>query len=394
MAYYLLREDELSTQVESTYGTKPGSPAAGDYFKHTSTRLTINRITETYYRDKDRDLAQASVKNVQIGRQKSTIGIDADLIPSGNAATPTAPDTKNLWKELFGKATTLTANSTIAAGSTATIINLAGGGGAATGIRTGGGDIIVVDTGGTFGLEARRVVSRSTDAVTLDRALGQVPANAQNVYCGTTYQLDITQLASLHLWLWNGALKYRYPGVILNQGGIKVDFSQRTPVATQSFSGEAQPEAANADTRATPTTAGNPLVPASGKIWLGATKAFMVNAMFSLKNGYELRDSESDALQPNAVKRTGNGGGRYVVEQELDFFFTDTMQTFYDASRTLTAIDTICQLGNSPGNIVVWSCPKWQPIGNDTDFGTEIGLKLLGRALGTSGDDEISLAFV
>jgi hypothetical protein len=399
MTYFYVREDELSAQTEVTYGTKPGSPAAADFFKHTSSRINISRVTEQYYRDRDRDFQQASVKNVQIGRQKVNFGLDADLIPSGVSGTPTAPDIKRLLTALMGKATTLTAHTTLTAGSTTTVLVLTAGGGAASGIRTGGGDIIVVDVDAANGLEARRVVSRATDTVTVDRALSAAPATGRAVYVGTTYQLDITQLPSLYFWLWNGILKYAYPGVILNEGQLNVNFGDRVPVAKCSFKGEGMPEIANTDSRPTPTTAGNPLVPTIGKAWFGATKlhtaagAGFITAMLSIKNGLELRDKESGALYPVGVKRTGNNS-RYVVEQTIETFFTDAMQTFYDAAKTLTAIDTLIQLGVAVGNIVVWSCPKWQPVGDDADQDGELGLKLSGRALGTAGDDETSIAFI
>src|SRR6266849_1492005 len=100
MVYFLVREDELSCQVEVTYGVRPGAPVAGDFFKHTSSRLNISRVVEQYYRDRDRDFQQASVKNIQTGRRKTTFGLDADLIPSGVSATPTAPDIKRLLTAL------------------------------------------------------------------------------------------------------------------------------------------------------------------------------------------------------------------------------------------------------------------------------------------------------
>jgi hypothetical protein len=392
--YFLTREDEFSSQPEVTFNTKPGSPAAGDFFKHTTGRGQISRETNAYYRDKDNDFQQASVKNLQIGRQKSKWAIDADLIPSGNAATPTAPDTKNLWKAAMGKVTTLAANSAIAAGSTATIINLTGGGGAATAIRVGGGDLIAVDGGAGVGFEVRRVVSRATDAVTLDRALSGVPTNGATVLCGTTYQFDITQLPSLHFWLWNGVLKYRYGGAVVMAAEVNVNFDGNTPVVTQKFSGEACPEVANADSRpGSPTTSGLPLLPSVGKVWLGTTKLPITGCGMKIQTGLELRNSESDQLSPTAVKRTGNNA-RYVVEQTLDGFFRDDYQTFYDAARTLTAIDTIMQLGVLAGNIVAWSCPRWQPRADTPDRGQETGLKLSGRSLGVNGDDEISIAFL
>lgn len=392
--YFLVHEDELSVQPEVTYGVKPGVAAAADFFKHTSTRVGITRKLDRYYRDQDRDFQQASVKSAHTGRQSTGISIDGDLIPNGSAVTPTAPDTNNFWKALFGSGTTLTGHTTTGAGTVGTALVLAAGGGVASGIRVGGGDLIAVDVDATNGVEVRRVVSRTVDAVVLDRALTADPAAGQNVYVGTTYNLSTTTLISLYLWLWNGAIKYQYPGLSLSDGSITVDFSQKTPVAKQKFAGEASVEVPNADARPTPTTHGIPLVPSKGKVWFGTTKlAAMINMMISIKSGLELRNVEASQLSPTGVKRTGNNA-RWLVEQSIETFFTDSMQTFYDGARTIGAIDTIVQLGTSVGNIVAWSCPKWQPDAANSENGGELGLKFSGRALGTAGDDEVSLAFI
>jgi hypothetical protein len=93
------------------------------------------------------------------------------------------------------------------------------------------------------------------------------------------------------------------------------------------------------------------------------------------------------------VKRTGNES-RYAVEQTLEMYFTDAVKSFYDAAYTLGAIDSIVQLGVTPGKMVIWSCPKWQPRAERTEQDGEVGLRLVGDALGPNGDDEVSIAFV
>lgn len=399
--FYLLREDEFAVALESTYGVSPGSPAAGDFFKHTSTHAGIGHELEELYRDRDRDNGQASVKTLQTGRAKSPVKLEADVIPAGVTGAPTEPDTKNLWLGILGKKQVCTAHTTTAAGSSGVTLNLAVGGGAASGINVAGGDIIGVDVDGTNGIECRQVASRSGDVVTLAAALSANPVAARNVYTGVTYLLDQSQLRSFHLWLFNGALKYKVPGVILNDLAMGISFSDGVPMLHAAWSGEGQPEAAQTETRPTPTAQGVPLAGVIGKVWIGAVAYVVVGMNLHINNGLELRSHESNALYPTGVKRTGNNS-RYIVEQTLELYETtgggtgEDTQALYDGGKVAgrTSRDTTVQIGNTVGNIVAWRTRNWKPKFERSEQNGERGLTASGRALATSNDDEIAVAFL
>lgn len=393
MSNELLREFELAVQEEASYGTSPGALAGGDFFKHTSS-LGIKRSIARYDRDKDRDYQQGSVLNTQKGREKASVSIECDLIPSGNGTTPTEPDIDSLVKACLGNKHKATAHTTTAAGSTGTTLNLATGGGASSGIAAG--DLIAVDIDGAGTYEVRRVVSIATDVVTIDRAFTSNPATGRTVKVGTTYRLSSTAaLLSLHLWRFNGNnLRYKVPGVGLSDMGIDIDFSSTTPVATVKFSGEGQQQVTQTTSKPTASVAGVPLLPSVGKVWIGGTRYNGIKASLALKTGIELRSRESDQLLPNGLKRTGNNS-RFDVTQMLSVYAdASTTKTLFDNTQTLSAFDTIVQLGNTPGNIVAWCTPNWRPDAEEQEEEGEIGYSFNGRVYGTSGDDELFLAFI
>jgi hypothetical protein len=390
---FLARESELAIQREVTYGTSPGALVGADFFKHTSLPL-VGREIERYYRDRDRDYNQASVLSVQKGRERSKISIECDLIPSGNAATPTEPDIDVIVEAGFGSKHKATAHTVTVVGSVGVTLNLAVGGGAASGLAAK--DLVAVDiAAGAY--EVRQVVTLVGDVVTMDRALTTDPAAGQAVKVGTTYKLLNTSLLSSYLWRYNGDnLRYAVPGVCFQELEASVNYAEGTPVGKFKATGEGKPQVTQSTARPTPATAGEPLVPTIGKLWIGTVRVNMINAMFNLNNGLELRTRESDALAPNGIKRTGNNS-RYAVKQTLEFYsFTSApnTKTYYDAAPSLGGLDVLVQHGVIPGSIVAWRTPKFVPDIEETDQEGEIGYKLDGRALGTVNEDEIYLAFI
>jgi hypothetical protein len=397
MTYLLTREVELAVMAESTYGTSPGSPAGTDMFKQTS-RLHITPKRERKFRDMDGDYQQASILSAHQGRQSSDLKIDCDLIPSGNATTPTAPDIDLMLQHHFGTSLIGTAHTTTAAGSAGTSLVLTPGGGAASGIAAG--QLIAVDVDATFGYEARRVISIATDTVTVDRAFSAAPATGRTVKVGKTYKFLNTASLSLYLHQWIAATGARHavPGVILPNFEINCGFAEQTPTGKVSFSGRGMAEVTHAIARPTPTTAGVPLVPANGSVWIGTTKLAILSASLKSNNGFELRENESSSLQPNGPKRTGNNS-RYSVEQSLEMLYgtgtPDTAAIYQSAKASeTTPLDVLVQLSQVPGTIVAWCTPKFVAQENRSEIGGEFGLNLSGRAIGTTGDDEVFLGFL
>jgi hypothetical protein len=392
MAYYLLRNDELAVNEEVTYGTSPGNPAGADYFKHTSAHVNITPDTEEAWRDRDRDGNQASVLENYTGRASRQVKIECDLVPSGVSGTPTAPDADLLFKNAIGSRVTRTAHTTLTAASTTTLLNFTAW--RRRGVGHGGRR---PDRRRRLGRLRRRGAARREHRDRrrhVDRALSAAPASGRSVYVGTKFTPSEADLASLHLWLFNiNQLRYEVPGLVLNEFGIACNFADGVPMVKA-----ASPASRSRKSR-TPSPArrrsprARPSCRASGRSGSARSSTRSSTAAITFKNGKDLRNNESDALAPSAVKRTGNGS-RYTCEQTIQLLATEGAsgtQQFFDGGKTRTAIDSIVQLGVAPGRMVAWTTRNWRPRGERTEIDGEVGFRLTGRALGTAGDDEINL---
>jgi hypothetical protein len=391
--YFNTREVELAVQDEATYGTDPGTPAAGDFFKHTS-RLHFTPEIARYFREEDGSVGQGSVLGVQDGRQRCAVRIEVDAIPSGTGTTP--PDIDLLLVNALGSKLTGTANTTTTSGSSGTSLVLTAGGGAASGIVAG--MLFAVDVDATYGVEVRRCVSIATDTVTMDAALSADPLTGRDVYVGTTYKASFAAVGSLYLHQFITGVKHAIPGLILPEYEISVGYNSDTPVVKQSFGGMGKQEVVHTETRPTPTTAGDPLIPTKGYGFVGATRYCIVQATLRTNNGRALRQNESCSLEPTGVKFTENNG--YTsVEEELHMLLstgdTDTSALYNSAkAAAATPLSVIVQNGITPGKIVAWNTPKFIPLPERIEMDGEMGVKLAGRCIGTSGDDDVFVAFL
>lgn len=395
ITYINHQDHDLAFQIESTYGTDPGSVSGTDFFKHQSNADAIKHSVARYDRAGDRDYNQGDVISTTKGRERSDISLAFDVIPNGSTGTPTAPDISNLLKVHFGTASTLTAHTTTTSGTSGTTLKLTTGGGAASGIPTGGGCLIAVDVSSTYGIEVRRVVSRSTDDVVVDRAFSANPATGRNVYVGTTYKFSSsTQLSgTLKQFLGGTSVKKKVTGVVLPNLTLDCDGGTSEVVLKGTLSGMGQQVQSLSDSRPSITTNGVPLAGIVGKVWLGSSKFSTVKVNLTSNNGVDLRFNQFDSLYPTGAKRTGNGG-RFNVTQTLDLFYTggdQDAQTIYDNAQSLTAQDVIVQLGPAVGAMVAWSTPRFIPDGTLSNNNGEFGLTLSGRCYGTSGDDSLLL---
>ncbi len=399
---FLEREHEFSAQEEVTYATDPGAAAAGDSFKHQTGLDAVKRVIARYDRNKDRDYAQASVLSTQKGRESTTIKISGDLIPSGNATTPTVPDMDKLFKAIFGSVHTATAHTTTTTGSTGVTLNLTAGGWTASGLADG--DLLAVDVDTTNGYEVRQVVSHAGDVVTVDRAFSVNPATGRMVKVGTTFKLLNTALISLYLKRWIGGAGYRLavPGVILSDLQINVDTAAATPVAKVAFTGKGSAELVHSEARPTFTFLGAPLVPEKTIVWFDAgitpRKLYLAGpAALKVDNGMDLRDSESRSLNPTGTMRTGNDS-RYNCDLSLGMLLTtgdEDTTAVYASLQSLGSLDVLVQLGKTAGQIVAFRCPKWIPEGTLGAREGEVAITLgAGRVYGSAGDDEVVLGFI
>lgn len=391
---HLARDVEIFVQEEAAWGTSPGALAGTDALKHTSGKA-IKKVVARLDRDQDRDNNSASVITTQKGRESSEFSLEAQVIPSGNASTPTPPDIDPLLKVHFGTKHAATAHTTTAAGSVTTSINFAVGGVAASGVAVG--DLIAIDVSAAFGYEVRRVTALpGGDVVTVNAAFSADPAAARTVKVGVTYSFLESAELSAHIWEYINGDNHRHkaPGVIVQDCEFDFDFSGDTPTGSVKFSGAGQAEATHSTSRPTPTTAGVPLVPEASYAFFGGTRNCMLKGNVKSNNGLELRQNESCTLGPSGIKRTGNNS-RFSVEAAIAMLLTTgTVEGYYDNQAALTAYDVILQFGATAGKIVAIALPKFIPEVPMAEQDGEVSLELSGRAYATSGDDEIRVAFL
>lgn len=390
---FLSRDNVHFVQLEAVWATSPGALQATDAFR-SRTRYPFKRNKARLDRDQDADQNQASVITTQGGRESADFSYSGDLIPAGVAATPTNCNMDPFFEAHFGSKHKATAHTTLAAGSTATVLNFTAGGAAASGVQVG--DIIVVDVDATFLLEARQVITVAADVITLHAALSAAPAAARNVYLGTTYRLSEAALKSVHLWNYQDGDNFRHKvgGGVVQQVTVACDFTGQTPIATVVVSGPGEKIQTQATAMPTQTTTGQPLLPANSLAFFAGVRTCITKAGFDSNNGIELRSNESCALFPTAVKRTANQG-RYMVNASVSALLTTgAIEGYFDAANALTAYDLTVQLGATPGKIVVWRVKKFIPDAAVAEQDSEVSIDLAGRAYGTVGDDEIVFATI
>jgi hypothetical protein len=395
MTVFVETDFEAAVQLEAAFNTSPGALAAADFFR-CQTGFLFKRDQARYDRSKDKDNS-ASVLTTQRGRESSTWQVTGDLIPSGVTGTPTAPDMDQFFEAHFGSKFTCTAHTTTAAGSSGVTLNLTTGGGAASGIRTTGGDLIAIDVDATNGVEVRFVVSRAGDVVTLNAALTANPAAARNVYVGTTYSFSKAALKTLHLWQFLGGDNFREKagGCIPRQFKLDIDWGQDTPVAKVTFSGTGAEIAPHSTSKPTAVVAGLPLLPSESKFFWGATKDCFINSLsFESDNGVELRNNTLCSSKPTAAKRTGNDG-RFMPKLTVNLLRdTTTHEGYFDNADLLQSYGIIAQMGVAVGNIAAIYCPDWVPDADGTVIDGEVGITLSGRCYGVVGDDEVRFAII
>ncbi len=400
VTYLQSREVELAVQVEAAYGTSPGAVAGTDMFKHTS-RLHITPQRGTYLRDQDTAYQNASILGAQTGREWSEIAIACDVIPSGNVAVITEPDVDPLIHNCMGSKHKATAHTTTGAGSAGVSLVLVAGGAAASGIAIK--DLIAVHLSTILGYEVRRVTNVVGDTVTVNAAFTADPAAGRTVKLGVTYRLTSVEAArlapSLYLlqWIAGDAQRSAVPGVVIQSLDLSAEFAGEVPKTAISFAGKGKKEITHAQARPSPATAGQPLLPTNGKVWIGSSLLYIISAALKVGGLTDLDMVESGAMEPTRVKLTGNSA-HWNIEQTLKLLLSlgdrDTV-AWYEAAKAADGapLSTIVQLTQGE-SIVAWSCPRFAAKATREEQDGEFAVSLTGRCLGTAADDEVFLAFL
>lgn len=379
-------------KLEASYGATNATPAGGDAIRTRTKTLMFKRVLERLDRDQDADRTM-TVHTTQKGRESCTWEVEAALTPSGVTGTPTAPDMWDLFRAHAGTSDVGAGHSTCTAGSTTTVIE--GDTGAVTALGAAVGDWIVATT--TAGLEARVITAIATDQITVDRALSSAPANGSALYGTVTGRLSDTNTNSLVGWSYLDGDHFRQMavGLLASDMEISIDLASGTPEAMVKFSGPGGliiPHTATSIP--TPTTAGQPLVPAAVYAWFGTTKHCPTSLSLKSNNGQELRNNEGCSMYPTGVKLTGNGGKRSITFDVEMLLTGSTIEGYYDNADALTAYDVIVQIGNEVGKSFAFRLVKFVPDTEPGEVEGEVSLALSGRAYGNgTAATELSFCF-
>lgn len=390
MAFYRSPGDYTHfVQAESAYGTSPGALAGTDAFRSRTASL-FEQVVERLDRDEDGD-GLVSVLTTQLGRQSGTFDTDeCDFVPSGNASTPTPPDMGAFFKTHLGQELIGLAHTTVIVGSTTTLLKLAAGGGAISGIAAGMMVAVEVTTGA---YEVREVTNVAIDDVTIAPALSGAPATGRAVKVGITYRIDGTVFGSLYLWEFlaqGNNFRQAMGGAIPQEMKLACDWTQTTPVQTCQFSGEGQiPDAQTTTTYPTPVTSGVPLIPTETKVWVDGNPHCITKYDLTSNNAATTRANQSCTLQPTGVKRTENNG-RWEVTLNLSFLEHDTnTETYFHEAKDLAEHDVIVQVGSTPGSALAFRTRRWIPDAKNGEQDNESSLDFEGRCYGEVGEDEL-----
>jgi hypothetical protein len=393
---FVVTDYEHAIKAEVTFNTDPGPPVGADFARF-KTRFPFKRDKSRKDRDGDSDKS-ATVVTVQGGRERSTWELEGDLIPSGNATTPTPPDVDPILEAHYGVKTVCTAHTTTAAGSAGTSIVLTPGGGAASGIPVGGGVHIAVDVSAAFGYEVRRVISRSTDTLTIDRAFSTDPATGRTVkVCAASYKFSKAVEKTLHGYTWLNGDNFRQKagGLIAQMLELSLNGGDDVPIVSFKASGPGAQIAPHTTAKPAPALAGEPLAPVEAKVWFGANKHCLTEMTFTSDNSLEHRESEFCTLFPTGTKRTKNNG-RFMVNLDIGFLLTTgTIEGYWDVADALTVYDVLIQIGITPGAILAISIPKYVLDAEIGEVEGEVAINCSGRGYGTSlGDDEVLVSII
>ena len=132
-----------------------------------------------------------------LGKRMATLSFTMNLAPTGTAAaaavTAVAPHGLGLVLKTIMGGESLTAGTTAAAGSTASVINVAAG----TGSRWANPGQLMGWTNSAGVTEWREVESRSTDAITLKRGFSGAPSTSNVLYAAATYYMTANPTATM-----------------------------------------------------------------------------------------------------------------------------------------------------------------------------------------------------
>lgn len=324
----------------------------------------------------DRDFLSADHDHFQgmVGEKKCGLKVVTEMrgfggSPAGAGSAVQAGEGENglLLKSTFGNQVRDTGN-TVAAGSTASIVN------ATSGTLLSVGNLVGFIDPGTSLFHVRQIRSKAANALTLDRALPFTPAAAAVIYASASYSHAVQG----HQHLWADVEGYdptaaqnwrRYLRGLL--GDVSFKFGPRSTMEW-SFRGVDWFKADGA-TQGAPTYPTN--LPVSGisahrraRLWRGATQQKVTSFELALGNdiGEKLASEAPNGIQSYFVKGAKMEGKLVVLHDDGG----PTIVTDWEAQATFDLLLELPFAG--PGNSMAFAAPFCELL--DIKMGSVNGL--------------------
>ncbi|HNU70853.1 MAG TPA: phage tail tube protein [Thermodesulfobacteriota bacterium] len=370
------REERLFAKAESTFGAF-AMPAATDAFAHRSAAFTLKRARDI--RD-DKRQSRSALTRIS-GKKSGDWRIGGYLVPSGAAGT--APDMDVLLKAVFGSSSnspgvsqtySLASGVTLhdslsmyqqlshmARGFKGCIVNQAQ-------FKVSGTGKAEVEFSGEYADEfyagscvtSGALVNLAT-SVTLAAGEGKKFAVGGRISIGTSAgPHEITGISADTLTIT--------PGV----AGAQADAAAVTPYLL------------------TPTIAGSPVPGCIGSFTIGGVTVYIVDGTVTLNNNMKLRTDEY-----GRTIAAGYSLGDRAVTFDLNLYLDKDYLRYYGDALQYVSKALVLTIGSTAGSICTINLPYAEfnipPI--DAGGNDEVKWKISGAALGSSGDDEISVVF-
>lgn len=265
------------------------------------------------------------------------------------------------------------ASTAVVAGSTTTVINVTTG----HGVHFTQGSVIGCIVNGR--VEAREILTKLSDAITVKVAFSGIPATGSQIYYGHTFYLTENPLNSLQ-FMHDGMEDYDkhvYGGL---QGGFTLDLATgQLPKVNFALNGAYWAKLANATIAAGTIANHSPAAHMDTEFLVGTVGSSTRNVVHVSSETWtpniQYIDIKSKA-GVGTVLRKRRGRGR-VIAGKFTMLEDSTQFDFAAAAAAKTELAMFSQLGSVAGNIVLLSAPNCQvKVPQKTDNNGAAGLEV------------------
>lgn len=374
------RLGQMLVGEEATYGTSP-TLLATMACRHRDLGLSHNPKNRVNL-DEKRGTPGVAAR----GDRRETAGLDlrsAYLRPSGTIGT--IPECHKFFQHGLGTAVVGTLNTTVSAGTSATLMTLASVAGLAV------GEFVSVRRAANSNIpEVRQVTAIAGSDVTVAPALGGTPAAADTVRAGVTYKLATSIANSLSVAHYLPNLTRILKGAVVDR--LALQFNNNEEVMF-SAAGPAQTLVRPAPASPGFTTVGaqNPPTGLAGGLLVNSTAYAFISGEIVIANALALVNEDFGTSRATGYSRDGVFRD---ITFTLDARVTDDF-TLYQLSETVANFGLFIQAGVTEGNIVAVRAPNAElaQVPDTPDDNGRLTWSFSGvcKELSATGNDEIAI---